>query len=263
MRTHEYVAVTDEEPPALDTLPTPFVVGCLNVAWSKWRSWQSTKPWCSSHLLWSTVALLVFVLGFGAGAARARSLGGKMVIENDILALPEESYFGHVPTSQMIFDDHAEFHDTTVRGDDSWDKLMPLGEGYLRIPHPRRFDIPPSSPILNDPDAAELYMVSSVHQLHCLRILRDVIVKVDNDNGNMSVKVDKHVFHCLDYLRQAIMCAGDTTLEWARVRRNANGDLAGYFFDGRGSSHQCRDWTTIVGILEANRNKDPEGVTMG
>ncbi|PYI28111.1 hypothetical protein BP00DRAFT_273046 [Aspergillus indologenus CBS 114.80] len=261
MRTLAYLPVTDEEQPALDPRPSGLALRCIDVARSKWRSWQSTKPWYSSYLFLTFMAIFVFLLGFGAGAAKARSLEKTIAIGSEDSTLQQASYFSRVPTSHMIFDDHVEFYDTSFRGDGAWDNLMPLGEGYLRIPHPRRFDIPPSSPILNDPDAAELYMVSSVHQLHCLRILRDVIVKVDNKNT--TGKVDKHVFHCLDYLRQGIICAGDTTLEWARVRRHANGDFAGYFFDGRGSVHQCRDWTTIMGILEENRNQDPEGVMMG
>jgi hypothetical protein len=49
-----------------------------------------------------------------------------------------------------------------------------------------------------------------------------------------------HVGHCFDYLRQAIMCAGDMTLEWAG--RDADGNImAGP--SGWGILHrQCRNW---------------------
>jgi hypothetical protein len=51
-----------------------------------------------------------------------------------------------------------------------------------------------------------------------------------------------HVNHCYDYLRQAIMCSGDMTLEWAieesdGIRREV---------DGWGIPHrQCKDWALI------------------
>lgn len=46
-----------------------------------------------------------------------------------------------------------------------------------------------------------------------------------------------HVEHCFDYLRQALLCCGDTTLEWPS--EYPDGRVLNV--DGLGISHQCRD----------------------
>lgn len=51
---------------------------------------------------------------------------------------------------------------------------------------------------------------------------------------------DDHISHCFDYLRQAIMCAGDSTLEWPRIES----DGRRFAVDGWGVQHQCRDWVS-------------------
>ncbi|KIN07699.1 hypothetical protein OIDMADRAFT_16278, partial [Oidiodendron maius Zn] len=73
------------------------------------------------------------------------------------------------------------------------------------------------------------------HQLHCLAIIKIALTDKHNishseniqrgllsvhanelsDHNHMMFNDSHHVDHCVDYLRQAIMCAGDTTLEKA------------------------------------------------
>lgn len=38
----------------------------------------------------------------------------------------------------------------------------------MRVPHPRRYDMPASKAIEDDPEEAEIYSLSALHQLHCL-----------------------------------------------------------------------------------------------
>lgn len=88
------------------------------------------------------------------------------------------------------FDFPTDYEDTSVEGDKLWDKLMPskqflpvkievkihvltdnqVGSGFVRVPYPRRFDMPASKPIDDDPEKAEIYSLSALHQLHCLVI---------------------------------------------------------------------------------------------
>ena len=56
---------------------------------------------------------------------------------------------------------------------------------------------------------------------------------------------DDHIGHCFDYLRQAIQCAGDMTLEPAMP-----GDEGAV--DGWGVLHQCRDWSTAFRWTQEN-----------
>lgn len=50
-----------------------------------------------------------------------------------------------------------------------------------------------------------------------------------------------HIGHCFDYLRQAIMCAADTTLEWAIPNKASVRTV-----DGWGVTHDCRSWDDAV-----------------
>ena len=47
-----------------------------------------------------------------------------------------------------------------------------------------------------------------------------------------------HIRHCLDLLRQSIMCYGDTTLEVMDPRVKG--------VHGFGVEHRCRDWGQLV-----------------
>lgn len=60
-----------------------------------------------------------------------------------------------------------------------------------------------------------------------------------------------HIEHCFDYLRQNIMCAGDLTLEKARVDTDGHRRTT----DGWNTAHQCKDWEEIKSIVEENREK--------
>ena len=48
----------------------------------------------------------------------------------------------------------------------------------------------------------------------------------------------EHIQHCLDYLRQSLMCHGDTTLEPDDVGINGA--------HGFGIQHVCKSWTQVL-----------------
>jgi hypothetical protein len=52
-----------------------------------------------------------------------------------------------------------------------------------------------------------------------------------------------HIAHCFDYLRQAIMCAADVTLEWGvQVPPGEQPST----INGWGIPHVCKDWDQAV-----------------
>lgn len=59
---------------------------------------------------------------------------------------------------------------------------------------------------------------------------------------------DYHTQHCFDFILQGILCAGDTTIEWARVES----DGSRLSVDGWGIPHQCKDLEAIMAWVEAN-----------
>jgi len=88
------------------------------------------------------------------------------------------------------------------------------------------------------------------HQLHCLAQIRtsweglaSMFEEDDVRHGLYLVgKTFPHVSHCLDYIRQGIMCAGDMTLEWPRQE----GEGEGFAVDGWGVPHACRSWVSSM-----------------
>lgn len=72
--------------------------------------------------------------------------------------------------------------------------------------------------------------------------------------GNVDQVSPAHLMHCFDYLRQTIMCFGDTTLEWIPAPPNDIGS------SGWGFEHTCRDFDVISRWAEDNRLKTSEGI---
>jgi Mycotoxin biosynthesis protein UstYa len=108
------------------------------------------------------------------------------------------------------------------------------------------------------------------HQLHCLMRIRETlfITKLAINRTNAE-KIDEdliepsmmHVYHCFDYIRQALMCAGDLTLEWPRTEK----DGRRFAVDGWGVSHQCKSWvcqqSVLLVLVLIVRNRKPSRTT--
>jgi hypothetical protein len=63
------------------------------------------------------------------------------------------------------------------------------------------------------------------------------------------------------YIRQAVLCAGDTTLDYADDKIIAeDGTVMRYGFTGNNSVHQCRDWEAIKAFAVENRSGDKKGI---
>ncbi|KAL6710960.1 hypothetical protein ACN47E_006835 [Coniothyrium glycines] len=79
-----------------------------------------------------------------------------------------------------------------------------------------------------------IYYVKGIHDLHCLKLIRKAIVS--KHNGREQPFDLYHIYHCLDGLRQDIMCAADDTPMPAPVTRRL----------GDGQVRQCRDWDKLI-----------------
>ncbi|KAF7855390.1 hypothetical protein EAF04_010133 [Stromatinia cepivora] len=60
-----------------------------------------------------------------------------------------------------------------------------------------------------DPEAKGIYFLKAFHGLHCLKVLRKAFI--DLERGNQVGSSAGHVHHCLDALRQDMMCNADDT----------------------------------------------------
>jgi len=88
-----------------------------------------------------------------------------------------------------------------------------------------------------------LFGVAMYHQMHCLDMLRVEIVRA----GERSDDDDwvRHMHHCMSYLRQAILCAADVTLEHEVGHTQDVGQ-------GLGVTHVCRDWSKVYKFTDDN-----------
>ena len=152
----------------------------------------------------------------------------------------------------------------------AWRELAPPGKGHIRVDDPSSWNISGGYPLNDDAahPAAEEYTLSVFHQLHCLAAIKSKMSRLqdwykgENDREYLRFALgeehigDEHVYHCFDYIRQAIMCAGDTALERARTvdGRVVRG------VDGWGVEHRCRDWDAIFMWAEEHRSGDLEGI---
>lgn len=59
--------------------------------------------------------------------------------------------------------------------------------------------------------------------------------------------------HCFDYLRQAVLCAGDMALEGESVEMNGG-------TDGWGNEHVCKNREEMFRWIEGNRVADLGGI---
>ena len=108
-------------------------------------------------------------------------------------------------------------------------------------------------------DEPKGYGVSMFHQLHCLTMIRKMLLHQPMSagmeaQGEAWLKDPKHWTHCLEYLVQAILCAADDTLEEPKPTKNFMGDVVDGI-DGMGHTHQCRNATRLwEKVIESDQN---------
>ncbi|KAF2772422.1 hypothetical protein EJ03DRAFT_348799 [Teratosphaeria nubilosa] len=163
----------------------------------------------------------------------------------------------HMPKTLVTFNRNDSFAapSSTPENDLAWSSISPPGDGFVLFPNRTRdaYNLPLGKPS----PQGDLYDISLFHQLHCLISMREHVLmlqaSVGRDNQAQVFEVlvkprEEHVWHCFDYLRQAVMCAGDMTVEWPRTEE----DGRRFAVDGWGVTHQCADWNAILQWMGEN-----------
>lgn len=57
-----------------------------------------------------------------------------------------------------------------------------------------------------------------------------------------------HMAHCVDYIRQALMCSGDMSLEPVNRVTGNDGELGDIVVSGMEATHTCRNWDVVFGF---------------
>jgi len=125
-------------------------------------------------------------------------------------------------------DDPIYYEMEGVNATAEWNAIRPPGKGFV---------------FLGDEYFA--FGVSMWHQMHCLNHIRAALVHGDDGSD--------HTKHCFHYLRQAILCAADTTLEPGGTGMLVeSGDKVATGVD---VVHTCRDWRQVHDWMEDQHSK--------
>lgn len=94
-------------------------------------------------------------------------------------------------------------------------------------------------------------------QLECLYDIMNSVNDLILHNGKLGppkgeVATDIHLSYCFDYLRQSLMCHGDTALEGAQTAFESGVDGT----DGWNVRHICKPWDRIYKWLDRRKIDD-------
>ncbi|CZT12463.1 uncharacterized protein RCO7_07702 [Rhynchosporium graminicola] len=104
-------------------------------------------------------------------------------------------------------------------------------------------ELPPFWPWEPLEDGRELYAIRGFHQMHCIFVLSEEFTYHYADT-NDSLWPAGHVAHCINTLRDAIMCMAD-----AQPLSYVNGYKNGHATDGQ--AMMCRDWEELHKFVTA------------
>ncbi|KAM0795053.1 hypothetical protein BDR22DRAFT_894522 [Usnea florida] len=172
------------------------------------------------------LAALVGALGFWMGqyALQSRSLHYQSWLKEQNINFHSDNY--HFRTFMY----NGTFASTSSEETNmAWDSLFPEGMGFIEDPA----------------GISEGAGVSAFHQLHCLNLLRQLHSSEDSDDEDSQQHSRYHAKHCVEYLRQALICAADSTIE--------PGNATSRHVTGSGVVHECRDFDGLYAWTEQRK----------
>ncbi|MCJ1434308.1 hypothetical protein MMC27_003675 [Xylographa pallens] len=131
-----------------------------------------------------------------------------------------------------------------------WRDLFPTTEAAGLVSLPTSWALSQNLPTTVDDQHTPgngVYFVAAYHQLHCLSVLRAALYHY-HEGATQTVEW-MHMVHCVDSLRQALMCSADDTLLYT----NGNGTVGVSQKFGDGQLRVCRDWEALRTWTEGHR----------
>ena len=140
-----------------------------------------------------------------------------------------------IPPLETVYLAHEDSHHYAVETDlgiAEWNATLPRGGATLYLG-----------------DDFRPFTLGLFHQLRCLNIVREVLVDIFN-NPSPDAKFDRFdmIHHCMNYLRQSVICRGSVRLE--SVRAYIDSHLTVWDV-----THTCKDWSAVYKAAEDNYNE--------
>ncbi|OJJ42289.1 hypothetical protein ASPZODRAFT_20615 [Penicilliopsis zonata CBS 506.65] len=188
--------------------------------------------------------ILIFILVFAAQSSAPRR-----GLPRFGPSLPEKVItFGNTAGigPDLVYADHEMLWNATRNRElhENWQALYPKGRGYIVAHDGDDFEHanPPFAidGYLSPDDHYEGYILSVFHQLHCLSILMSRLGTSHEEFATHTPEQLEHVSHCVEYLRQAILCSADTSLE---------GEAGAWAVSTAwGQKHTCKDYDALIEV---------------
>lgn len=124
-----------------------------------------------------------------------------------------------------------------------WNEID-ISEGFIAVPHTTAdaLGIPRSKTFPWDVNKG-MYVTHAYHALHCVVALH--AYTHDAHHGKKPFISYHHIEHCLDLLRQDVMCYADDNLDYTK-------DHGDEFLVSDGQVKKCRDWSKLSEFAKAN-----------
>lgn len=94
---------------------------------------------------------------------------------------------------------------------------------------------------LKDDQGGYLATLDVFHSLHCVNKIRKSYYKDYYHNPNPLPDQQEHFDHCIDLLRQVIMCHGDVSLHTYQWKEDYR-----WPWPSMRTAHQCRNWNDLM-----------------
>ncbi|KAH7323545.1 hypothetical protein BKA65DRAFT_511013 [Rhexocercosporidium sp. MPI-PUGE-AT-0058] len=156
-------------------------------------------------------------------------------------------------TSQSLYNQALDPSETTYVGspspaiDAAWKSLLHAQYVALDTKESEQIPAPHRTPIWYNGEH-NFMELSVFHNLHCLNEIRLALDHghEDTDRGDWMHKGRAHLDHCVDQIRQALMCHADLTLvPMMPLEGGPEGAVL-----GNGEMHTCRDFDAIWAWVE-------------
>jgi len=144
--------------------------------------------------------------------------------------------------------DDTYFGPPTPERNAAWENICGTGNGIvqLKLNAAEQQLLPSSMPVPTE-EEYKIYALSMCHQLHCLNRIR-----LSFHEGYFPDEDEKtrlfHRDHCIDHLRDNIMCKADVTLDYWQWDVGRNGS-----FLHVDTVHQCRNFKKIIEWSDENK----------
>ena len=137
-------------------------------------------------------------------------------------------------------------------------KLTPhpnqMSDTHLRVSEAELRNANRTGVSLNDEKGGYLATIDVFHELHCLNVIREQVYRQHYPTKHSVRDQLMHTDHCIDTLRQTLMCHGDDALVSFFWKPDHRWPWPNFAID-----HECRNWDALLEWAETRRIPSVKG----